>query len=95
MCGLTPGASVSEGGFGVSSDGRKCANGDSEGETDWQSQQPDLKFKGQQAGRGYKRTLLINWISDNDKISPVTPDQSPVCLDVVYLESTAWMKEWD
>lgn len=45
---LTPGASVSKGGFGVSSDGGKRANRDGEGETDTQSQEPDLKVKGQQ-----------------------------------------------
>lgn len=48
---LTPGASVSEGGSGVGSDGGKRADGDGEGETDRQSQQPDLNVKGQQAGQ--------------------------------------------
>lgn len=45
---LTPQAFISKGGFGVGSDGGKCANRDGEGETDRQRQQPDLWVKVQQ-----------------------------------------------
>lgn len=45
---LTPGASITERGLDVSSDGRKRADGDGEGEADRKSQRPDLKVKGQQ-----------------------------------------------
>lgn len=51
-CGPTPGVAIGERGLGVGRDGRIDADGDGEGETDRESQQPDLKVKDQQAGKG-------------------------------------------
>lgn len=48
MMGLTPGGAVRKGGLDVCSDGGKHSDGDGEGQTDRQRQQPDLKVKGKQ-----------------------------------------------